>query len=54
MGRFLLRDVNDLRLNRPQGIWTWVADACAAPLLLLAITRLFLLKGREGLAGRCK
>lgn len=53
-GRFLLRDANDLHLNRPKGAWTWVADAYAGLLLLLAVTGLFMLKGRQGLAGRGK
>ena len=50
-GRFLLRDFNDLHLNRPKGIWTWVADAYAGMLLLLAVTGIFMLKGKKGLAG---
>jgi hypothetical protein len=53
-GRFLLRDFNDLHLNRPKGIWTWVADAYAGLLLLLAVTGMFVLKGKKGLAGRGK
>ena len=53
-GRFLLRDFNDLHLNRPKGIWTYVADAYAGLLLLLAATGMFVLKGKKGLAGRGK
>ena len=53
-GRFLLRDFNDLHLNRPKGIWTWVADGYAGLLLLLAVTGMFVLKGKKGLAGRGK
>jgi len=53
-GRFLLRDLNDLHLNRPRGIWTWAADAFAGLLLLLAGTGMFMLKGSRGLAGRGK
>jgi hypothetical protein len=53
-GRFLLREFNDLHLNRPKGVWTWVADAYAGLLLLLATTGMFVLKGKKGLAGRGK
>lgn len=53
-GRFLLREFNDLHLNRPKGLWTWVADVYAGLLLLLAVTGMFVLKGKAGLAGRGK
>jgi hypothetical protein len=52
--RFLLRDFNVLHLNHPKGLWTWIADAYAALLLLLAITGMFVLKGKKGLTGRGK
>jgi hypothetical protein len=53
-GRFMLRDFNDLHLNRPKGVWTWVADIYAVLLLLLATTGMFVLKGKKGLSGRGK
>ena len=52
--RPLLRDFNYLHLNHPKGLWTWVADIYAALLLLLAVTGMFVLKGRKGLTGRGK
>lgn len=52
--RFLLRDFNFLHLNQPKGLWTWVADLYALCLLFLAVSGLFILKGRRGLAGRGK
>ncbi len=52
--RPFLYEVNVLHLNTIKGIWTWVADIFALALLVLAITGLFLLKGRHGLAGRGK
>jgi len=52
--RFLLFDANRLHLNRPRGLWTWIADLYAALLVLLAVTGMFVLKGRTGLAGRGK
>jgi len=52
--RFLLRDANYLHLNHPKGLWTFVADIYAGLLLLLAVTGMFVLRGRKGLAGRGK
>ncbi len=52
--RVLFRDVNYLHLNHPKGIWTWVADAYAVLLGFLAISGFFILKGRNGFAGRGK
>ncbi|MBP7676541.1 MAG: PepSY-associated TM helix domain-containing protein [Thermoanaerobaculia bacterium] len=53
-GRFALREMNFLHLNEPKGLWTWAADVYAAVLGLLAVTGLFVLKGKNGLAGRGK
>ncbi len=53
-GRAGLREANFLHLNEPKGLWTWVADAYAVVLALLAVTGLFVLKGKNGLAGRGK
>ena len=50
----VLRDMNFLHLNHPKGMWTWVADVYAVLLLLMAVTGMFVLKGRQGLAGRGK
>lgn len=52
--RPLLRDANFLHLNEPKRLWTWVADLYAALLLVLAVTGMFVLKGRNGLGGRGK
>jgi hypothetical protein len=53
-GRFGLREMNFLHLNEPKGWWTWAADAYAVVLGFLAISGLFVLKGRNGLTGRGK
>jgi hypothetical protein len=50
----VLRDANFLHLNHPKGWWTWVADPYAVLLFLLALTGMFVLKGRQGLGGRGK
>lgn len=52
--RPLLYESNLLHLNRLRGTWTLVADAYAVLLLFLAVSGLFMLKGRTGLAGRGK
>jgi len=53
-GRRVLREANFLHLNEPKGLWTWVADVYAVVLALLAVTGLFVLKGKNGLSGRGK
>jgi len=52
--RPLLYEVNVLHLNRLKGLWTWVADLFAVALILLAVTGLFMTKGRTGLGRRGK
>jgi hypothetical protein len=52
--RPLLGPMNFLHLNTPQRIWTWVADGFAVILGFLAISGLFMVKGRKGLGGRGK
>jgi hypothetical protein len=50
--RFLLRVANWLHLNRGKPAWRFVADAYAAGLLFLAVSGMFMIKGRQGLLGR--
>ena len=50
--RPFLHDVNFLHLNHGKGVWTWIADGYAVILALLAVTGIFLVKGRKGLGGR--
>lgn len=50
--RFLLRVSNWLHLNRGKKAWTYVADAYAGGLLVLAISGLFMIRGSKGLWGR--
>ncbi|MBI5507935.1 MAG: hypothetical protein HY903_04170 [Deltaproteobacteria bacterium] len=52
--RPLLRDFNYLHLNHPKGVWTYVADVYAVLLAMLAVTGLFVLRGRCGFSGRGK
>jgi uncharacterized protein len=50
--RPVLFEMNQLHLNSPKGAWTLVSDVYAVALLVLAVTGLFVLKGRTGIAGR--
>lgn len=50
--RSFLYEVNFLHLNHPKKLWTWFADLYAVGLALLAITGLFILRGKQGLKGR--
>ncbi len=44
--------MNFLHLNNPKRIWTWVSDIFAASLILLALTGMFILNGKNGFSGR--
>lgn len=50
--RFLLRTANFLHLNRGKKAWTYVADGYAVLLLTLAVSGMFMIKGKRGLWGR--
>ncbi len=50
--RTILKEMNFLHLNHPKKIWTYFADLYAAALAFLAITGLFVLKGKKGITGR--
>ena len=52
MARPVLRQMNFLHLNHPKKLWSWFADLYAFCLGLLAITGLFVLRGRKGITGR--
>ncbi len=50
--RPVLYEMNQLHLNAPKGIWTLVADIYAIGLIVMALTGMFVLKGRTGITGR--
>lgn len=52
--RPILREMNFLHLNHPKKLWTWFADIYAISLALLAITGIFVIKGKKGIKGRGK
>ena len=52
--RTIFRESNFLHLNNPKKLWTWIADIFAVSLIVLAVTGLFMNKGKNGLKGRGK
>jgi hypothetical protein len=50
--RPVLYEMNQLHLNHAKRAWTWIADVYALALIVLAVTGLFVLKGRLGITGR--
>ena len=52
--RPIFREMNFLHLNHPKKLWTWFADIYAISLALLAITGIFVIKGKNGFKGRGK
>lgn len=52
--RTIIRETNFLHLNNPKKLWTWIADIFAVGLIILAITGIFMIKGKKGITGRGK
>jgi hypothetical protein len=52
--RAVLYELNSLHLNNIKGWWTWIADLFAILLVVLALTGIFMMKGKRGLVGRGK
>jgi len=52
--RSFIRETNFLHLNAPKKLWTYVADGFALMLIFLAITGIFMIKGKKGFTGRGK
>jgi uncharacterized protein len=50
--RRVLFEFNQLHLNAPKKFWTYIADVYAASLIIVAITGMFVLKGKTGITGR--
>jgi hypothetical protein len=49
--RPLFYEVNYLHYN-PKRLWTWFSDIYCVALIIIAITGLFVLKGKKGITGR--
>lgn len=52
--RPVLFEMNQLHLNASKGVWTVVADLYAVALIFMAISGMFVLRGKTGLGGRGK
>jgi len=50
--RYVIKEMNTLHYNNLKHLYTWFSDLYAAGLILLAITGLFVLKGKNGILGR--
>jgi hypothetical protein len=50
--RPIFNEFNFLHYNKPGKLWTWFSDIYCVGLLLLAITGLFIIKGKNGIKGR--
>ena len=50
--RPVFMEVNYLHYNKPKKLWTWFSDLFAFGLILIAISGLFLIKGKKGITGR--
>ncbi|MEJ2052766.1 MAG: PepSY-associated TM helix domain-containing protein [Calditrichaceae bacterium] len=50
--RFIIHDMNFLHLNYAKKLLTYFSDLYAAALIFLAVSGLFILKGRNGIKGR--
>lgn len=50
--RPVFHEVNFLHYNTPRKLWTWFSDMFAGGLIVLAITGLFVLKGKNGITRR--
>lgn len=50
--RAVLYDMNFLHLNHAKKFWTYFSDIYAVALIFLAISGLFVLKGKKGIKGR--
>jgi len=44
--RPVLFEMNYLHLNKPKGLWTWLADIYAVALLLVALTGMLMIRGK--------
>ncbi len=49
--RKIFREVNFLHYNKPKRLWTYIADLFGLSMILLAITGLFMVKGKKGIRG---
>ena len=50
--RPFLWEFNFLHYNKPKRLWTWFSDIFAVSIIIIAITGLFMIKGKHGITSR--
>ncbi|MBN1131487.1 MAG: PepSY-associated TM helix domain-containing protein [Bacteroidales bacterium] len=50
--RPVFREVNYLHYNKPKQLWTWFSDLYAVSLILLAVSGLFIVRGKNSITRR--
>ncbi len=50
--RPVFNQINYLHYNNPKRLWTWFSDIYAAGLIIMAITGLLIIRGKNGITGR--
>lgn len=50
--RAVLTEFNFLHYNKPKQLWTWFSDIFAVGLIVIAITGLFIIRGKNGIRSR--
>jgi uncharacterized protein len=50
--RPILYEFNFLHYNKPKKLWTWFSDIFAVSLIIVAITGLFMIRGKNGITFR--
>ena len=49
--RPFFKEINYLHYNKPKKLWTWFSDLFALALILMAISGLFIIRGKKGITG---
>lgn len=50
--RRVFREFNFLHYNKPKKLWTWFSDLYGLSLVLLAVSGLFMVRGKKGVTGQ--
>jgi hypothetical protein len=49
--RPFFKEMNYLHYNKPKKLWTWFSDLYAFSLVLMAVSGLFIVRGKKGITG---
>jgi len=50
--RPVFKEFNFLHYNKPKKLWTWFSDIFGLSLVLMAISGLFMVRGKKGITGQ--